>query len=160
MRFIGGCCGTTPEHIRRIREQVASAHPRRVAAGRPSTEVERPAGVEPVPLPERSRWGRKLAAGELRGQRGNGAAPGLAPATMLEQCRALKDAGIDAVHVLDSPRAQARMGALPAALIIEREVGIETVFHYSCRDRNMLGHAERSARRRGRRTAQHADRDR
>jgi homocysteine S-methyltransferase len=58
---------------------------------------------------------------------------------MLDHCRTLKEAGIDAVHVLDSPRARARMGVLPAALIIEREVGIETVFHYTCRDRNMLG---------------------
>jgi methionine synthase / methylenetetrahydrofolate reductase(NADPH) len=61
VRFIGGCCGTTPEHIRRIREQVASAHPRRVTVARPSTEVERPTGAEPVPLAARSRWGRKLA---------------------------------------------------------------------------------------------------
>jgi 5,10-methylenetetrahydrofolate reductase len=61
------------------------------------------------------------------------------PGEMLDHCRTLKDAGIDAVHVLDSPRARFRMGVLPAALIIEREVGIETVFHYTCRDRNMLG---------------------
>jgi 5,10-methylenetetrahydrofolate reductase len=58
---------------------------------------------------------------------------------MLDHCRTLKEAGIDAVHVLDGPRAQSRMGVLPAALIIEREVGLETVFHYTCRDRNMLG---------------------
>jgi homocysteine S-methyltransferase len=139
VRFIGGCCGTTPEHIRRIREQVASAHPRRVIVARPSTEVERPTGTEPVPLSARSRWGRKLAAGELvvsvelvppRGWHAGG---------MLDHCRTLKEAGIDAVHVLDGPRAQSRMGVLPAALIIEREVGLETVFHYTCRDRNMLG---------------------
>ena len=58
---------------------------------------------------------------------------------MLEHCRALRDADIDAVNVLDGPRAQSRMGVLPSALIIEREVGLESIFHYTCRDRNMLG---------------------
>src|SRR5260370_238994 len=58
---------------------------------------------------------------------------------MFEQCRALKAAGVDAVNVPDGPRAQSRMGALLASLMIERDVGIETVTHYSCRDRNLLG---------------------
>jgi methionine synthase / methylenetetrahydrofolate reductase(NADPH) len=58
---------------------------------------------------------------------------------MIEQCRLLQEAGVDAVNVLDSARAQSRMGVLPAALIVQRETGIETVFHYTCRDRNMLG---------------------
>jgi homocysteine S-methyltransferase len=61
------------------------------------------------------------------------------PTPMFEQCRALKAAGVDAVNVPDGPRAQSRMGALLSSLIIEREVGIETVTHYSCRDRNLLG---------------------
>ncbi|MCH9015820.1 MAG: methylenetetrahydrofolate reductase [Gemmatimonadetes bacterium] len=57
----------------------------------------------------------------------------------LEQCQALKDAGVDAVNVPDGPRAQSRMGVLPSAIMIEREVGIEPVIHYCCRDRNLLG---------------------
>src|SRR6185312_5720618 len=61
------------------------------------------------------------------------------PSGMLEQVRALRAADVDAVNVVDGPRAQSRMGVLPAALIIEREVGLDTVFHYTCRDRNMLG---------------------
>src|SRR5438045_9351063 len=58
---------------------------------------------------------------------------------MLEQCRALKAAGVDAVNVPDGPRAQSRMGVLPSAILIQREVGMETVIHYCCRDRNLLG---------------------
>jgi homocysteine S-methyltransferase len=58
---------------------------------------------------------------------------------MLAQCRALKVAGVDAVNVPDGPRAQSRMGVLPSAILIEREVGIETCIHYCCRDRNLLG---------------------
>jgi len=57
----------------------------------------------------------------------------------IEQCRALKAAGVDAVNVPDGPRAQSRMGVLPSAILIQRDVGIETVIHYCCRDRNLLG---------------------
>src|SRR5207302_103040 len=54
-------------------------------------------------------------------------------------CRALKAGGVDAVNVPDGPRAQSRMGVLPSAILIQKEVGIETVIHYCCRDRNLLG---------------------
>ena len=58
---------------------------------------------------------------------------------MIASAARLPEAGVDAVNILDSARAQSRMGVLPAALIVQREVGLETVFHYTCRDRNMLG---------------------
>jgi homocysteine S-methyltransferase len=95
--------------------------------------------VEPVPLQQRSRLGQKLACRELVTTVEILPPKGWNPAEMIEQCRTLHQAGVDAVNVLDSARAQSRMGVLPAALIVQREVGIETVFHYTCRDRNMLG---------------------
>jgi homocysteine S-methyltransferase len=58
---------------------------------------------------------------------------------MLEDVRALKVAGVDAVNVPDGPRAQSRMGAMMTSLLIEQQVGIEAVCHYACRDRNLLG---------------------
>jgi homocysteine S-methyltransferase len=58
---------------------------------------------------------------------------------MLEACRWLKEAGVDAVNVPDGARAMMRMGVIAASALIEREVGIETVVHYCCRDRNLLG---------------------
>jgi homocysteine S-methyltransferase len=58
---------------------------------------------------------------------------------MFQQCRDLKAAGVDAVNIPDGPRAQSRMGALISGILIEREVGLETVVHYACRDRNLLG---------------------
>jgi methionine synthase / methylenetetrahydrofolate reductase (NADH) len=64
---------------------------------------------------------------------------GVDPTPMFQQCRALKAAGVDAVNVPDGPRAQSRMGALLSGLMIEREVGLESVVHYACRDRNLLG---------------------
>lgn len=138
-RFVGGCCGTTPEHIKKMRDYLASVAPRRAAAVVSRTDVRAPAGVTPVPLAERSRWGRKLAAGEFVTSVEIVPPKGVDPAPMLAQCRALRAAGIDAVNVPDGPRAQSRMGVLPSALLIERETGIETVIHYCCRDRNLLG---------------------
>ena len=139
-RFVGGCCGSTPEHIRKMRDYLVSVAPRQ-----PSVVVSRdevaatPGGAEAVPLAERSSWGKKLAAGTFVSSVEIVPPKGVDPAPMLAQCRALKAAGIDAVNVPDGPRAQSRMGVLPSAMLIEREVGIETVIHYCCRDRNLLG---------------------
>jgi len=139
-RFVGGCCGTTPEHIRKMRDYLASVSPRQ-----PSVVVSRdavaatPGGTEAVPLAERSSWGKKIATGKFVSSVEIVPPKGVDPTPMLVQCRALKAAGVDAVNVPDGPRAQSRMGVLPSALLIERDVGLETVIHYCCRDRNLLG---------------------
>ncbi len=138
-RFVGGCCGSTPEHIKKIRDYVASVVPRQASVVVPRAQVLAPSGVTPAPLAEKSRWGAKLARGELVTSVEIVPPKGVDPTPMLEQCRALKAAGVDAVNVPDGPRAQSRMGVLPSAIMIEREVGIETVIHYCCRDRNLLG---------------------
>ena len=136
-RFVGGCCGTTPEHIREVVKYVASVSPRRaahVAAG----HVEQAAGVEPVPLAERSAWGRKLAAGEFLRTVEIVPPKGVDTLQMLDAARQLKAAGVDAVNIPDGPRAQSRMGAVLSSILIERETGLEAVVHYTCRDRNLL----------------------
>ena len=143
-RFVGGCCGTTPDHIRKIREQVATLQPRRttgttVAASTTRTMGATGAAVAAVPLAERSRWGAKLARGEFAVSVEVAPPRGWRAEDLLGGARRLKAAGVDAVALLDTPRAQSRMGVLPSAMLIEREVGIETVMHYTCRDRNMLG---------------------
>jgi methionine synthase / methylenetetrahydrofolate reductase (NADH) len=138
-RLVGGCCGTTPEHIRKVRDYVTSVAPRRAVAVAARAEVRAAAAVAPVPLAEKSRWGAKLARGELVTSVEIVPPRGVDAAPMLAQCRALKAAGVDAVNVPDGPRAQSRMGVLPSAILIEKEVGIETVIHYCCRDRNLLG---------------------
>ena len=88
---------------------------------------------------ERSAYGKKLARGEFITTVEIVPPKGTDPAPMFDQCRALKAAGVDAVNVPDGPRAQSRMGALLTSLLIEQQVGIETVTHYACRDRNLLG---------------------
>ena len=138
-RFVGGCCGTTHEHIKAISSLLATTQPRQVSVVVAKHEVAAAAEVEPVPLAERSRWGRKLAAGEFVTNVELMPPKGWQSDVLVERARALAEAGVDAVSILDGPRAQSRMGAIPTAIIIEREVGLETVVHYTCRDRNMLG---------------------
>jgi methionine synthase I (cobalamin-dependent)/5,10-methylenetetrahydrofolate reductase len=139
-RFIGGCCGTTPEHIRKMRDYLASVSPRQpsVVASREAVAATA-GGIAEIPLAERSAWGRKLATGEFVTSVEIVPPKGVDPEPMLAQCRALQAAGVDAVNVPDGPRAQSRMGVLPSAILIQREVGIEAVIHYCCRDRNLLG---------------------
>ena len=136
-RFIGGCCGTTPEHIKAMVAFVKSVRPRHSAAHIVAPELAQP--VTTVPLEERSRFGGKLARREFIRTVEIVPPKGVDPTPMFEQARALKAAGVDAINVPDGPRAQSRMGALLSGLLIQREVGIEAVVHYACRDRNLLG---------------------
>jgi homocysteine S-methyltransferase len=139
VRFVGGCCGTTPDHIRKIHAQVTSLQPRIVSVGVDLSRSDPKATAQAVPLEGRSNLGKKLARGESVTTVELPPPRGWDPSEMIEQSRLLRAAGVDAVNVIDSARPQTRMGVVPAALIVEREVEIETVFHYTCRDRNMLG---------------------
>ncbi|MGH7561786.1 MAG: bifunctional homocysteine S-methyltransferase/methylenetetrahydrofolate reductase, partial [Gemmatimonadales bacterium] len=137
VRFVGGCCGTTPDHVKAMVGFVHAVAPRHVAVS--VTTEQRAPGVEPAPLVERSHYGAKLARGEFITTVEIVPPKGTDPTPMFDQCRALKAAGVDAVNVPDGPRAQSRMGALLSGVLIEREVGLESVVHYCCRDRNLLG---------------------
>ncbi len=144
-RFVGGCCGSTPAHIKAMRGFVrASAAAIDVRPASPThpdvvATATLPAAVAAVPLAERSALGAKLAAGTFIRTVEIVPPRGVDPAPMLAAARALQAAGVDAINLPDGPRAQSRMGALLAGLLVEREVGIETVVHYACRDRNLLG---------------------
>jgi homocysteine S-methyltransferase len=137
-QFVGGCCGTTPDHTKKIRDYVASVVPRQHTVVVQGSDLEAH-GVDPIPLRRRSRLGGKLSRGEFVSAVEIVPPRGVDPAKMFVQCRELKIAGVDVVNVPDGPRAQIRMGALLSALMIERDAGIEAVVHYCCRDRNLLG---------------------
>ncbi|HSK19039.1 MAG TPA: bifunctional homocysteine S-methyltransferase/methylenetetrahydrofolate reductase [Longimicrobiales bacterium] len=137
-KFVGGCCGTTPDHIKRIADAVHAISPRQIIVSSAATEPEAP-DVTVTPLAERSNWGRKIATGELVTTVEIVPPKGITPDRMLAGVRLLKAAGVDAVNVPDGPRAQMRMGVLPTATLVEQIVGVETVVHYCCRDRNLLG---------------------
>ena len=147
-KVIGGCCGTTPEHIRamvaglkpllpkhRVSATVTRTTP---SAAMPAVAAE-PVGVAAVGLGERSAWGARLARKEFVTSVEIVPPRGVDASRMLDSVRALKAAGVHAVNVPDGPRAQSRMGALMTSLLIEQQVGIETITHYCCRDRNLLG---------------------
>ena len=140
VKFLGGCCGTTPEHIKLMADAVRPLSPRRqfVVLERLEEEPAR-GGIEPVPLAERSNWGRKLSAGEFVTTIEITPPKGGDPTKMLDSVRSIRAAGIDAVNVPDGPRAQNRMGAIAVAVLVQQQVGIEPVLHYCCRDRNLLG---------------------
>ncbi len=139
-RIVGGCCGTTPEHIRALARGLRAVHPveRRPDAVR-TVSREEPA-APPIPMAERSRLGRRIAAGrftatvELMPPRGWGLK------RLLRITRELAEAGFDAVNIPDGPRATARLSPLATAVRIQQEnERIEAVLHYVCRDRNLLG---------------------
>ena len=137
VKIVGGCCGTGPTHIRAMRSAIRSLVPGRATIHIEPREAEAEAATPP-PLAARSALGAKLAAGrfvtsvEITPPRGADASK------VLESCQTLKGAGIDIVNIPDGPRASARMGAQHLAVLIEREVGIESCLHYTCRDRNLL----------------------
>jgi methionine synthase I (cobalamin-dependent)/5,10-methylenetetrahydrofolate reductase len=141
VKFIGGCCGTTPDHIKMMADAVRPLSPRRsfVVVENDAAKAEKPAGVEPAPMAKRSNWGRKLAAGEFVTTIEITPPKGANPDTMVESVRTIRAAGVDAVNVPDGPRAQNRMGAIAVSILLQQRVGIETVLHYCCRDRNLLG---------------------
>lgn len=147
-KVVGGCCGTTPDHIKAMIEgirplvpRLAGAHPavpRATPSGTPVVTVK-PAGVSPVPFAERSRLAGKISRGEFVTSVEIVPPRGVDASRMIADCAALKSAGVDAVNVPDGPRAQSRMGAMLCSVLIEQQVGLETVCHYACRDRNLLG---------------------
>ena len=140
VQLIGGCCGTTPDHIRAMKSAL------RVRDARGKRAVSE--GVHPdptvlapptVPLAKRSRLGAKLASGEFVTMVEIVPPKGIDIRKELEGARFVKSVGVDAINIPDSPRASARMSNQALSLLMQQEVGIEAILHYTCRDRNVLG---------------------
>jgi homocysteine S-methyltransferase len=145
VRFIGGCCGTTPAHIKLISDAVRPLSPRhtgitgKLAGAAARVEEIKEEEIPVTPLEERSNWGRRLARGEFLTTVEVLPPKGCDATKTLESIRLLKGAGVNAVNIPDGPRAQTRMSAQATAVLVERDIGLETVLHYCCRDRNLLG---------------------
>ncbi|MFV1986856.1 MAG: bifunctional homocysteine S-methyltransferase/methylenetetrahydrofolate reductase [Gemmatimonadota bacterium] len=140
-RFIGGCCGTTPEHTHHLAGLLGAAGPRRRISKVVDVAKEKEGGplAEPVALGARSGLGRRLAHGEFVNGVELTPPRGWEPRELFAGARHLRDVGIDTIHIVDGPTDRSRIASIPAAILLERELGVETVPHYSCRDRNMLG---------------------
>ena len=141
VRVLGGCSGTTPLHIRAMAAAVRQGFALRGGEFFQSAQVSERKEEKLVPkTPEnQSHWGRSLAAGKLVVSVELLPPKGLETEKLLERSEQCKARGVDAINIPDGPRASARMSALAAACLIEQKVGIETVLHYACRDRNILG---------------------
>ena len=138
--FVGGCCGTTPNHIRAMRGalRAAEAQDAGTNASVPRVETAANAIVAPPPLAERSKIGAMIAAGEFCTLVEIVPPKGFNSEREVEGAAYLYRLGVHAINVPDSPRASARMSAQSLCLQIQQQVGIETVLHYTCRDRNLL----------------------
>jgi len=141
VRIIGGCCGTTPEHIKAIakaagQSKAMQSKPRRSSSGQvKALHVPK----EAKPLAERSNWARKIVEGDFVYSVEVVPPKGCDPTKILKKIARLKEAHVDAVNIPDGPRASSRMSPLILATMIESQIGMETILHYCCRDRNILG---------------------
>lgn len=141
VKLLGGCCGTTPEHIRAIQEAVRASQPSRpkVAVSAMPPAVVASKTLEPIPLAARSQLARKMAQKEFLVLADILPPQGCDPTKELEGAQYLAQSGVDGIYVPDGPRAGARMSAQVLAHLIQKEAGIETMAQYSCRDRNIVG---------------------
>ena len=132
--LVGGCCGTTPEHIRVMAKRLQGMKPAArvaISAGSPPKAPERATSIGASFL---DNWGKEMVVTvELDPPKG------LDCGRILAGSRALKEAGADAINLAENPLARVRMGNLALASLIRREVGIEVIAHVTCRDRNLIG---------------------
>ncbi len=134
---VGGCCGTTPAHIRNLVRSVRMVQPARqvVTVVPPATAKE---ALPPIPREEKSplakRLGKKFVVSvELDPPKGAD------PGRIIDRAQYCKENEIDAINVADGPRASARMSAQSLCVLMQTRVGVDTILHYTCRDRNLLG---------------------
>ena len=136
VRIVGGCCGTTPAHIREIRNEIRALQPSILAEHIRVVVPE--AGKTPVPLEKKSAWAARIARGEFVTCVELVPPKGIEHGKLMENALTLKKAGIDAINVPDSPRAQVKMSALMASVLLQQKAGIEAIPHYTCKDKNLL----------------------
>ncbi len=135
--LVGGCCGIRPEHIREAAKFIKSITPTRVFER--VTVDEKPLQImEPIPLEKRTSFGAKLRSNKFIISVEIDPPHGLDPKKAIEAVKFLHSNGVDAVNIADGPRAIPRMSALAFATFI-KDIGIDVLIHYSCRDRNLLG---------------------
>lgn len=138
--IVGGCCGTNPSHTKAIRRAVQAFQPsKRLDIKINELKVEKAPDIHVYEKHEKSRLSNKLLREEFVTLVELVSPRGVSAQKEIEKARKLYHFGIDAINIPDGPRAMARMSALAMAVLIQKEVGIETVLHFACRDRNVIG---------------------
>ena len=136
-QLVGGCCGTTPNHIRAMRAAIRAMDEKAQFVSSGATPVPNPE-TPPAPLVERSRIGSLLAEGKFVSLAEIVPPKGIDCSNEIEGASLLAQLGVHAINVYDSPHASARMSAQTLCIQIQQHTGIETILHYTCRDRNIL----------------------
>ncbi|OGU06434.1 MAG: bifunctional homocysteine S-methyltransferase/methylenetetrahydrofolate reductase [Geobacteraceae bacterium GWC2_58_44] len=132
--LVGGCCGTTPDHVRSMARRLRGVRPAPRTASRAESRSPAAESVTGAGTGFLAGWGREMVVTvELDPPKG------LDCAKVLAGSRALKEAGADAINLAENPLARVRMGNLALASLVRREVGIEVIAHVTCRDRNLIG---------------------
>jgi homocysteine S-methyltransferase len=144
VRIVGGCCGTTPEHIKAIRaavrnERAITTAQASSAAPAAKRDFEHPANLGPRPLASKSHLGGKLARGEFIKIVEMIPPVGHDYAEAVDKAKFLEAHHVDAINVPDAPLSSARMSAISLAILLEKSTEIESLAHYTCRDKNLLG---------------------
>ena len=136
-QIVGGCCGTTPNHIRAMRSAMRAIDAQaRVTDGSKHAEIS--TETPPATLGQRSRIGSLVEQGSFVTLVEIVPPKGIDCSKEIEGARLLAQLGVHAINVPDSPRASARMSAQSLCIQIQQHTGIETILHYTCRDRNVL----------------------
>ncbi len=140
VRVIGGCCGTTPEHIKQICSEVRSLQPVQHKPTVVQDEMDKvgPKRLPKIPVTDKSQLGGKLASDKFVAFVEILPPRGLDASKEISGARLCRDAGIDCINVPDGPRASARLSAQVTCQLIQQHAGIEAVLHFCCRDRNIL----------------------
>ena len=140
VRLIGGCCGTTPDHIRVMKSMLRATEAKtKTASVQIAKRHPAEAAAQEVPLEERSNLGAKLVRGEFITMVEIVPPKGMDSRKEVDGGKYLKSVGVDAINIPDSPRASARMSNQALSLLMQQQVDIEAILHYTCRDRNVLG---------------------
>jgi homocysteine S-methyltransferase len=137
VQIVGGCCGTTPNHIRAMRQAVRAIDEQAHVAGKdaaPAVSKETP----PAPLAQRSRLGSLIAEGKFITMVEFVPPRGIDCAKEIEGAALMARLGVDAIDVYDAAQASARMSGQSLCIQIQQHTGMETILHYTCRDRNLL----------------------
>jgi homocysteine S-methyltransferase len=141
-RIIGGCCGTTPDHIREMVRAVRAidkASTSKTRLGVITIEKPKTTEVRETPLAEKSKFGEKLSKGQKVTTIEITPPKGLDIDPILEKAKLCADMGIDAINIPDGPRASSRLSPMVTAVKIQQAANIESILHFCCRDRNLIG---------------------
>jgi homocysteine S-methyltransferase len=141
-RLVGGCCGTTADHIRAMRE-VVDRHVPRSGAGRAAEPRRARVETRPVPtLPTTAAptaLQRKLEAGELLVTVELDPPRGHNIEKLVQGAKLLKERGVEIVDINDGSLGRVRMSVLPTAILVREATGLDINMHFTCRDRNLMG---------------------